>query len=106
MTTAMTAQRQERLPGLEPVIPVTLAEQFAAFHDENPWVYSTLERLVAERLATGATKIGVKALFEVLRWSHQVRGLNNSFTPLYARMLISRHPEWAAAFELRRRRTA
>ncbi|MFF4250552.1 hypothetical protein ACFY1L_05000 [Streptomyces sp. NPDC001663] len=46
-------------------------------------------------------------MFEDLRWQLPagVRGLNNSFTALYARQLIEDHPQWASAFELRRRRT-
>ncbi|GAA4009678.1 hypothetical protein GCM10022232_58090 [Streptomyces plumbiresistens] len=46
-------------------------------------------------------------MFEDLRWHLPagVRGLNNSFTALYARKLIEDHPQWASAFELRRRRT-
>ncbi|MEV6421606.1 hypothetical protein [Streptomyces sp. NPDC051662] len=106
-------QQQELLPGLElDIIPratgrPTITEQFLAFDEENPWVYRTLERLVAERLAAGATRIGVKALFEALRWQMPlgVSGLNNSFTSLYARKLIESNPQWTSVFELRRRRT-
>lgn len=86
---------------------LTIAEQFHAFDAQNPHVYRALERLTRERLAAGATRISLKALFEALRWRlpHGVRGLNNNFTALYVRKLITEHPEWASAFELRRRRT-
>ncbi|MEU6231284.1 hypothetical protein [Streptomyces sp. NPDC047042] len=49
----------------------------------------------------------MKALFEALRWRHPrgVKGLNNSYTALYARQLIAAHPNWAAAIETRRRRS-
>ncbi|WP_420036064.1 hypothetical protein ACN2WE_31020 [Streptomyces sp. cg28] len=85
----------------------TLTDRFLAFDAEHPYVYRALERLTAERLATGATRVGLKALFEDLRWQLPagVRGLNNDFTALYARKLIEDHPHWAPAFELRRRRT-
>jgi hypothetical protein len=85
----------------------TIAEQFLAFDAEHPYVYRALERLTAERLASGATRVGVKDLFEALRWQmpQGVRGLNNNFTALYARKLIANHPHWASVFELRRRRT-
>ncbi|MFD9441212.1 hypothetical protein ACFWBR_24980 [Streptomyces sp. NPDC060006] len=45
-------------------------------------------------------------MFEDLRWQlpADVRGLNNFFTALYARKLIEDYPQWASAFELRRRR--
>ncbi|MFE1836455.1 hypothetical protein [Streptomyces sviceus] len=66
-----------------------------------------MERLTADRLATGASRVGLKALFEDLRWQLPagVRGLNNSIAALYARKLIEDHPNWASAFELLRRRT-
>ncbi|WP_239010004.1 hypothetical protein [Streptomyces sp. 769] len=103
---------------LQAVIPVsrpssragsrpTITDQFLAFDAEHPYVYRALERLTAERLAAGATRIGLKDLFEALRWRlpHGIRGLNNNYTALYARKLIADHPHWAGAFELRRRRT-
>ncbi|MFI2204655.1 hypothetical protein ACH47Z_28485 [Streptomyces sp. NPDC020192] len=85
----------------------TLTDRFLAFDAEHPYVYRILERLTADRLAAGATRVGLKALFEDVRWQLPggVRGLNNSFTALYARKLIEDHPHWAPAFELRRRRT-
>jgi len=84
----------------------TLADRFLAFDAEHPYVYRALERLTADRLAAGATRVGLKARFEDLRWQLPagVRGFNNSLTALYARKLID-HPQWAPAFELRRRRT-
>ncbi|MCZ1006819.1 hypothetical protein [Streptomyces lydicus] len=83
----------------------TLTDRFLAFHGEHPYVYRALERLTADRLAAGATRVGLKALFEDLRWQLPpgTRGLDNSFTALYARKLIEDHPHWAPAFELRRR---
>jgi hypothetical protein len=85
----------------------TLTDRFLAFDAEHPYVYRALERLTADRLAASATRVGLKALFEDLRWQLPagVRGLNNSFTALYARKLIEDHPDWASASELRRRRT-
>ncbi|WP_254647164.1 hypothetical protein [Streptomyces sp. GbtcB6] len=85
----------------------TLTDRFLAFDAEHPYVYRALERLTADRIAAGATQVGLKALFEDLRWQLPtgVRGLNNSFTALYARKLIEDHLRWASAFELRRRRT-
>ncbi|MFJ7528023.1 hypothetical protein ACIQ1S_24220 [Streptomyces griseus] len=85
----------------------TITQRFRDFDTEHPWIYLRLERLVARRLAAGATRIGMKALFEALRWQQPggVKGLNNNYTALYARRLISDHPEWASAIETRRRRS-
>lgn len=81
----MPIPRQQDLPGLGPPAygrkPSTLTEQFADFDREHPWVYAALERLAAERLTTGAARIGMK-------------GLNNNYTAFYARQLLAAHPEW------------
>lgn len=84
----------------------TITEQFHAFDARNPHVYRALERMAARRLATGATRVSLKDLFEELRRQlpNGVAGLNNNFTALYARRLIAAHPHWADALELRRRR--
>lgn len=86
----------------------TITEQFLPFDAQNPQVYRELERMTARRLAAGAPRIGLKDLFGDLRrhLPHGVAGLNNNFTALYARRLITAHPEWATAFELCRRRAA
>ncbi|MFH8991410.1 hypothetical protein [Streptomyces sp. NPDC017940] len=105
------------MPAAQAVIPVArpssragsrpaITDQFLAFGAAHPYVYRALERLTAERLAAGATRIGLKELFEALRWRppQGLRGLNNNYTALYARQLVADHPEWASVFELRRRR--
>ncbi|MEU9369591.1 hypothetical protein AB0D71_33935 [Streptomyces avermitilis] len=111
MPTSRTLGDPYDLPGDRPSFRTgsrpPLTDRFWAFDTEHPYVYRALERLTADRLAAGATRVGLKALFEDLRWQLPagVRGLNNSFTALYARKLIEDHPQWASAFELRRRRT-
>jgi hypothetical protein len=99
---------QNGLPGLTlPHQGPTITEQFHAFDAQHPWVYRALEQLVEQRLAAGAQRVGMKALFEALRWRHPpgVKGLNNNYTALYARRLLTAHPEWASAIEVRRRRS-
>ncbi|MFG2924254.1 hypothetical protein ACGFYA_22460 [Streptomyces sp. NPDC048305] len=86
----------------------SITEQFHAFDANKPHVYRALERMAARRLAAGATRVSLKDLFEDLRRQlpHDVVGLNNNYTALYARRLIDEHPHWGDAFELRRRRAA
>ncbi|MFE7565398.1 hypothetical protein ACFU76_00295 [Streptomyces sp. NPDC057539] len=110
--------RQEELPlELNGQVPgqgeakSSLDEQFADFHAEHPWVYEGLERLAAQWVAAGGGRIGVKALFEHLRWlppgisDGEPVQLNNNFTSRYARLLRAGHPEWRDVFELRRLRS-
>lgn len=93
----------------EPLDPeATIGERFEAFHAANPWVYETLEKLTADWIARGKTRIGMKMLVEVLRWQYGRTTtdstpfkLNNNYTSRYARQLIAEHPEWAGAFETR-----
>ncbi len=102
---------------LAPVVqPATVGgsiqERFEAFHDANPWVCRALEQLTADLVGRGRRRIGIKSLFEVLRWHYNraTEGddfrLNNSYTSRYARLLIDRHPEWADVFETRELRAA
>ncbi|MFE4059938.1 hypothetical protein ACFXP3_27210 [Streptomyces sp. NPDC059096] len=100
---------QDGLPGLalpRQTVRPTITEQFAAFDAQHPWVYRALVQLVEQRLGMGAQRVGMKALFEALRWRHPygVKGLNNNYTALYARRLIAEQPQWASAIEVRRRR--
>jgi hypothetical protein len=89
----------------------TLDARFEEFHASHPWVLEALEELTAKWLAAGGGCIGVKALFEQLRWSPpgampgELFRLNNDFTSRYARLLCARHPEWVAVFQLRTLRT-
>jgi hypothetical protein len=90
----------------------TLQQRFEAFHLANPWVLAELERMTAELAAAGRTRIGVKMLFEVIRWQHDrsTSGsefkLNNNYTARYVRLMLGRHPEWAHMFELRELKAA
>lgn len=90
---------------------MTLAERFAAFHEANPHVAHALELLAGQWLQTNS-HVGMKALFERLRWESGIQTvgdayrLNNSYTAFYTRLLIDRRPEWAEAFHIRVQRAA
>ncbi|MFJ7997520.1 hypothetical protein ACIQ7D_10295 [Streptomyces sp. NPDC096310] len=106
----MSLTTQDGLPGLalpHPDLRPTITEQFQAFDAQHPWVYRALVQLVEQRLGAGAQRVGMKALFEALRWRHPygVKGLNNNYTALYARRLLAEHPQWTSVIEVRRRRT-
>lgn len=83
--------------------------QFAEFHAENPHVYSLFERYALEAWKAGASRIGVKAIAERVRWDQRVGvqtsdwKINNSIVALYARLLIHRHPMFAELIETRER---
>jgi len=90
-------------------IELTPAEKFERFHELNPQVFSALEKMTTELTNRGRKRIGIKMLFEVLRWNYYMETndpnsdfkINNNYAPYYSRLLIDKHPEWANVFELR-----
>jgi hypothetical protein len=109
----MTATLFDETPLLVLETPgATIQERFESFAAANPWVLTALERLTAQWLASGHSRVGMKMLTERLRWEFGIRTrgdafrLNNSYTSRYARVIIARHPEWADAFETRELRAA
>lgn len=88
---------------------VTPAEKFEEFNRLNPQVYIALESMTRELVNRGRGKIGIKMLFEVLRWNYYMNTddpnsdfkINNNYAPYYARLILERHPEWDGIFELR-----
>lgn len=87
------------------------AERFAVFHAENPQVYRELLRLARQAKTRGAKRVGLKMLWEVVRWNRELYladtaarqgvAFNNDFTAYYARLLMDRHPELDGLFETR-----
>lgn len=85
------------------------ADKFEEFHRLNPQVLVTLESMTREMVNRGRGKIGIKMLFEVLRWNYYMNTndpnsdfkINNNYAPYYARLILERHPEWDGIFELR-----
>lgn len=118
LTQTPTSARQMALPVLDlrqMVIPSqrrsSLDERFRDFHAANPHVYENL-RLMALRLKRqGRSRIGIKMLFEVMRYEYLIHTegdsyrLNNSFTSRYARLLAENEPALRGIFETRSLRT-
>lgn len=95
-------------PEYEPT--ATLSERFDAFHQLNPHVYDALRDLALDLVDRGHTRIGIKMLFEVLRWSAMRTSgeewkLNNNFHSRYARLLADTCWQLADVFEMRRLHT-
>jgi len=88
----------------------TIDERFAEFHASNPQVYRNLVALAHRAFAAGRDRLGMKQLWEVLRWEYALGTtgdtykLNNDYTALYARLLAANEPELAHVFETRARK--
>lgn len=86
----------------------SLAERrFREFHRDNPEVYKELMVLVRQAIARGRKKIGIKMLWEVVRWnrflqtSDEKYKLNNNLHSRYARLIMDKEPGLAGIFETR-----
>ena len=79
--------------------------RFHKFNESNPQVLADLEKLAATALAKGCSKLGVKCLWEVLRYNYGLAGtpirMCNSLTSRFARALIQRNPALSEVIELR-----
>lgn len=87
-------------------IKESIEERFLYFHQRNPEVYAHLLRLALQAKRKGRDRIGIKMLWEVLRWNvwldtGSTPKLCNDFHAYYARLLMQQEPELAGMFELR-----
>ena len=89
----------------------SLEEKWWAFHVANPHVYATLVMLARQAVAAGQRRLGMKALWERMRWELMITvstsqpKLNNNWTSRYARLIQEREPDLAGLFETRRLRS-
>lgn len=90
----------------------SLESRFREFHANNPHVYAELVKLARRARGRGVERIGIKMLWEVLRWQLQIETyhpggdsfrLNNNFHSIYARLLMDENPELRGLFETRSR---
>lgn len=92
--------------------PTVSEAKFLAHCEANPHVYEALRRFALEAKRAGRERLGMKALYERVRWYTAVESqgepwkLNNSYTAFYARLLMQNEPELAGFFETRHQRSA
>lgn len=89
---------------------MSIEQDFWRFHRLNPHVYDELIAMTREAKAHGLKRIGMKMLFEVLRWNTALRTygdefkLCNNYTAYYARLIMVCEPDLDGMFVLRRLR--
>lgn len=88
----------------------SLKTKFEEFDRNNPHVYAELVKLAKRARARGVERLGIKMLYERLRWELQVETyhpgadkfrLNNNYHALYARKMMDEYPELRDLFETR-----
>lgn len=91
------------------------ARAFWEHHLQHPGVYRLLRRLAFQAVQAGATRLGMKNLYEVARWNRMMEGLpesddqfrlNNNWTGMYARLLMENEPALDGLFETRELRSS
>lgn len=87
-----------------------IADRWWTFHCEHPDVYDWLCRFARQLVARGHAHLGMKMLWERLRYETLIAyepgkrpRLNNDFTALYARLVADHEPDLADVFERRSR---
>ena len=87
---------------------LTDEERFWQFHRANPQVYKELRKRALRLLAVGHRRYSIYALFNVLRWHHDIKTvgdafkINNNHGPFYERLLMEQEPELAGFFRTRK----
>jgi hypothetical protein len=85
--------------------------KFDKFHKDNPRVFEELVKLTEQAYSAGRTKIGMRMLFEVVRWNRFIKTtdhdfkLNNNNAPYYARLIMETYPKYDGLFEVRELRS-
>jgi hypothetical protein len=88
-----------------------LDRKFFDFHEHNPGVYRELVRLARQAKQAGRDRIGVKMIWEVVRWNIFIRTtdeqykLPNNYHSRYARLIMMQEKDLAGIFELRELRS-
>lgn len=93
-----------------PQPPASIQERFEAFDAKHPAVLNRLVDFAYQAKRAGRKRIGIKMLFELLRWEWTIEGLpdeaeewklNNNYSSRYARRIMDDHPRLEGLFELR-----
>jgi hypothetical protein len=87
--------------------------RFREFHANNPEVYKELVDLARTAISKGKKKIGIRMLWEVMRWNRFLvtndesqYKLNDHYHSRYARLIMRQEPDLSSIFELRELKTS
>tara|TARA_B100001057_G_scaffold35947_1_gene32528 strand:+ start:9848 stop:10180 length:333 start_codon:yes stop_codon:yes gene_type:complete len=88
------------------------AAKFEQFHADNPEIYDLVKKYTFDVIRSGKKHIGINSIFERIRWYTDVETrsdcdfkINQNFTPYYARLFMSDHPQHDGFFSTRRLRS-
>lgn len=90
-----------------PLFRSRLDDRFEEFHEKNPHVYAKLVELSHDLKDVGHNTIGMKMLFEIIRWKTMLQTtdgdfkMNNSYASRYVRLIEQNEPELVGMFSKR-----
>lgn len=116
-----TQSDNEQVPSLFDVLsgdastdrPPTIAEQFQAFLDANPWAEDEVVRRCRLARSRGYQQIGIRRIVEPMRWDHEMEhrfgedgitefAINNNVLSHLSRYIEERYPEEFSGFFTKR----
>ena len=77
------------------------------FHRENPDVYMLIKRFTNQAIKSGRKNYGMMSILQRVRWHTMIETegdsfrINNNWSPYYARLFMSDHPQHDGFFRLR-----
>lgn len=87
----------------------SIQERFDEFHAKHPEIYNLLVSLARDVKRRGIKRYSIKSVYERARWHYLIDKdnrdftLNNDFTAMYARLIMSQEPDLKNFFETRKR---
>lgn len=90
-----------------PLFKSRLDQRFEEFHSKNHHVYEKLVEMAYELKNAGHKHIGIKMLFETLRYTTMIRTtgsdfkLDNSYSSRYTRLIEQNEPKLVGLFQKR-----
>ena len=90
---------------------MTIAENFAVFHEANPHVYKMLSKFTFEAINAGFKHFGARMIWERMRWYTAIDApdlgtffkLNDHYIAYYSRLFMKDHPRYKGFFRIRNR---
>lgn len=88
-------------------LDLVMESRFEEFHRQHPHVYQELVRLARQAVSAGRRRLGIRMLWERLRWTLYVERkgddykLNDHLTAPYSRLIMRQEPDLRGLFETR-----
>jgi len=88
--------------------PDDLLKRFKEFHSNNPQVYEEFLKYARDMKQTGHQRYSQYGIMHRIRWENDLKTtgsefkIDDSFTPVYARLAEYQHPDLKDFFEFRK----